>query len=180
MKIEEEAMLDDGDERRRIEVKLKWHGMLCPECFQSASLYVTFTGECRLTGLGSDDTGDHEWGEESPCRCGNCGFEAPVCAFEWGEPGTVLVFEPGGEDAEPEVSWEIMVCAMAEDDEDHLTLAQSLGTEPTSWDVEVRRVVRSTGVVDVVWAREGLGRIGVHGATKRAEELFPFAGVEHV
>jgi hypothetical protein len=56
------------------------HGMACPACGHDSDLSVSFVGSCTLTSGGSEDAGDHEWGDESDASCG-CGFVAKVAAF---------------------------------------------------------------------------------------------------
>lgn len=55
--------------------------MACPECGQRHRFHITFTGVCEVTEDGSEDAGDHEWTNESTCRCGHCDASATVLDF---------------------------------------------------------------------------------------------------
>ena len=57
------------------------HGLACPICHHDDRIEVTFTGTCLLTGSGSEDNGDHEWDESSPCMCRHCYHMATVNDF---------------------------------------------------------------------------------------------------
>lgn len=92
--------------------KLKWHGMLCPACLTDQSLEVKFTGTAKITDQGSEDSGDHEWGEDSICQCTACRFSGPVIAFHAGNMGDDLRFSVYSPDRDPELG------EIEEDDED--------------------------------------------------------------
>lgn len=166
-----------------VTIKLKWHGMACPSCFESTTLRVTFTGTARLTGGGSEDDGNHEWGEDSPCTCG-CGFTGPVRAFQWGEAGTELTFtafdpelaDPTHDDGD--VTFEVQVCGMAPcpSGNGDVILASSINLEPTTWDVSVLRRVASTGVIDPIEEYEDFRTQGEASACcDRLMAKYPFA-----
>lgn len=132
-------------------VRLKWHGMLCPRCFADLDLRVTYTGTCKLTPEGSEDVGGHEWNEDSKCRCMRCDFASTVAAFQWGEAGELLEFKADPTGETKDVTFEIQVMGMAPNearaDREH-QLAAGLEVEPHYWDLEVVRIVRSTGRCD--------------------------------
>lgn len=58
-------------------VREEWD-MECPSCHDDNHLHITFTGECHLTVDGTDDDGDHEWNDDSPCRCSSCDWSGKV------------------------------------------------------------------------------------------------------
>lgn len=58
------------------------YGMKCPKCGRDDELVVTFTGQCKLLSDGSDDIGDHAWGDESRCICNHCDHAATVADFK--------------------------------------------------------------------------------------------------
>jgi hypothetical protein len=55
--------------------------MICPTCKSDEGLTVSFVGTARLTGDGSEDVGDHEWGSGSDCSC-DCGWQGLVADAE--------------------------------------------------------------------------------------------------
>ena len=55
--------------------------MACPECGGDSEIEVAATVWVRLCPDGTDASGDHEWDDDSPCRCGACGHEARVADF---------------------------------------------------------------------------------------------------
>jgi hypothetical protein len=57
------------------------HRVCCPNCKSDQSIKVTFTGTCLLTDDGSEDDGDHEWGDESAASCTKCGHDGFVRDF---------------------------------------------------------------------------------------------------
>lgn len=87
-----------------ISLTLNWAGMICPNCLEDDDLNVSFAGTCRLTPSGSEDVGNHEWGDDSHCQCESCGFSAPVPAFRLGEGGETLEIDfedPIADEREP-------------------------------------------------------------------------------
>jgi len=168
-------------------IRMAWHEMLCPSCFTDDGLNVTFTGTCHLTFSGSEDVGDHEWGDASMCRCTNCGFTAPVIAFRYwsaseGEDMTIIEEDADGEEEQP-CTFEIQVSAMATDpDTGDQRLAQSF--EPSVpiefYDVELKRLRPSTGEIDVLIEHEELKEDEANRAAESLEERFPFADSEWI
>jgi DNA-directed RNA polymerase subunit RPC12/RpoP len=61
-------------------VRKEWN-MACPDCGADDRLIVTFQSEALLTPNGTDDdegSGDHEWDDQSPIRCDECGWGGKV------------------------------------------------------------------------------------------------------
>jgi len=68
--------------------------MVCPKCGRTDQLDIAATVWVRLTPDGTDndaaDDGDHEWDDDSVCRCAACGWA-----------GTVLNASPDDGDGDP-------------------------------------------------------------------------------
>lgn len=108
-------------------ITLAWHQMFCWMCL-STNLHVRFTGTARLTGGGSEDVGDHEWNDDSETCCQDCQALGPARMFKFGEVGnsgeTITVPWRVTEDGDdcPDISFEIQLLPMTEDDEgSHIT-----------------------------------------------------------
>ncbi|RUU76135.1 hypothetical protein [Mesorhizobium sp. M7A.F.Ca.MR.362.00.0.0] len=59
--------------------------MRCPECGDDAHIQVAALVWVKLVSDGTDADGDHEWDDESPCRCNSCDYTAKVINFTEGE-----------------------------------------------------------------------------------------------
>ena len=59
-----------------------WHGMTCPKCGSDQDLRVAFKGVCKMTANGSEDSGDHDWDDDSACWCASCYYAAKAKDFE--------------------------------------------------------------------------------------------------
>ena len=57
------------------------HSLACRKCGQAEDLDIVITTLARVTAEGSEPNGDHEWNDESFCRCPSCGTEGAVAAF---------------------------------------------------------------------------------------------------
>lgn len=55
--------------------------LACPKCGSDAHLRVAIDTWAELSTDGTDPVGDHEWNEQSSCRCTNCEFKASVKQF---------------------------------------------------------------------------------------------------
>lgn len=72
------------------------HGMTCPHCQHDDQLDVVYSAWTRLVPDGTDDelVDDHdlEWDEQSPCRCGACGWTGTVKDARWaaGQPAHLI------------------------------------------------------------------------------------------
>lgn len=52
--------------------------MRCPKCGRDDGLQIVITTFARLTPDGTEDVGDHEWEDDSVCRCGHCYWAGKV------------------------------------------------------------------------------------------------------
>jgi len=59
-------------------------GRRCPKCGQFGWFKIAFEGLADVTDEGSDDEGNHEWDEDSFCRCPECGFMGEARDFHEG------------------------------------------------------------------------------------------------
>jgi hypothetical protein len=59
----------------------KTHGLCCPECGKDDRLHVSFKGQALLTPYGSEDSGDHEWDDDSEILCGHCDTHSALKFF---------------------------------------------------------------------------------------------------
>lgn len=61
------------------------YGMFCPSCGQSDEIDISATVDVRLTIDGTDadasSDGSHNWDDDTPCSCANCGHSATVADF---------------------------------------------------------------------------------------------------
>ncbi len=128
-----------------VTLSLNSHGMICPGCLEDDSLRVTFTGTCLLTNDGSEDDGDHEWDDDSPCQCSRCNFSAPVSVFRLGdeEEAIDIAFEdPDAEKRSPsfdfrhdvEIDPVFTIVRQNKDGTHVLTLRGQIGL--FTWDIE--------------------------------------------
>lgn len=53
----------------------------CPKCGQEEHFRIAATISCLVTDDGSDPVGDHEWDEDSPTYCPECGFSGGLKDF---------------------------------------------------------------------------------------------------
>ncbi len=157
-------------------IKADWHNMFCPQCKEKAFLNIEFSGICKLTPDGSEDTGAHEWDGNSACICTTCGFKgvASMFAFEANDAGVV--------DLQPddEITFEIIVSGMVTNDRDEAILADEAGVDPQFWDVELRRANMRSGVVDIIAETEDIDSYDVADAVAQGLEEMSGAGVEWV
>jgi hypothetical protein len=56
-------------------------GICCPKCGQEDQLRIAATISCLVTDDGSDPVGDHEWDDDSPTSCPECGFNGGLKDF---------------------------------------------------------------------------------------------------
>ena len=61
------------------------YGMFCPSCGHSDEIDITANVDVRLTydGTDADESADgsHNWDDDTPCSCANCGHSATVADF---------------------------------------------------------------------------------------------------
>ena len=55
--------------------------MACPKCGQDDELIVEITCQAVLTAEGTEPFGDHEWDDDSFCRCRACKHIGTVAEF---------------------------------------------------------------------------------------------------
>lgn len=70
--------------------------MCCPKCGNRESFSIKFTGTCEVDDESSSDDGDHEWDDNSACRC-QCGYGATVKDFTF-TGLDALIFDRSDED----------------------------------------------------------------------------------
>lgn len=56
--------------------------MTCPECGDDSEIEVAALVWVKLVHDGTEADGDHEWDDDSPCRCNACGFTGKVINFD--------------------------------------------------------------------------------------------------
>jgi len=56
-------------------------GIQCPECEHHTEFFVTMTAVFSLRDEGTEQNGDSEWDDDSPCECSNCGYSAKMADF---------------------------------------------------------------------------------------------------
>lgn len=56
-------------------------GFCCPECGSEGPFDIEITTTARVYDSGACDTTDHEWDDDSPCECVECGHAARVEDF---------------------------------------------------------------------------------------------------
>lgn len=159
-------------------ITLKWHGMICPDCHTDDGLYVIFQGEALLTQNGTEYESDHEWDNDSHCRCRNCGFAGPARLFQgWGNEGEVVDFN-FWPDEEKISSFEIVVYGMAKNEDGAFMLASELGVEPEFWDAHLtRRTLCAGGRIDILEEHENLTRDVMEAVVCELERKYPFASL---
>jgi hypothetical protein len=57
-------------------------GIRCPKCGQEEHFRIAAIIQCLVTDDGSDPVGDHEWDEDSPASCPECGFNGEWKKFQ--------------------------------------------------------------------------------------------------
>ena len=57
------------------------YGLACPRCDYDETLDIQIFCMARVTSQGSEPFGDHEWDEDSFCRCPNCNRTGDVSEF---------------------------------------------------------------------------------------------------
>jgi hypothetical protein len=55
--------------------------LACPKCGQAEALEVQITAMALLTRDGTEPFGDHEWDDNSLCRCPECDHSGNISAF---------------------------------------------------------------------------------------------------
>lgn len=58
-----------------------WYPLKCPVCSQTDSFDVVVSTWAELHEDGTEVYGDHEWDDESTCKCGDCGYIGVVGEF---------------------------------------------------------------------------------------------------
>jgi hypothetical protein len=62
--------------------------MACPTCGSDEDLLVDITTLAYLTPDGTEPTGDHDWDDDSDCRCSACDHAGRVSDFRIHNGGT--------------------------------------------------------------------------------------------
>lgn len=57
--------------------------MACPECGENSLFRIRFEGTAQVSDDTSEDDGDHDWNDESDCRCGFCEHAGRVKDFTY-------------------------------------------------------------------------------------------------
>jgi len=73
-------------------------GMRCPHCGNSSNFDITTTVICKVDDDGSDaNYSDHEWDDDSQCRCSRCAYEGVVRDFIFARENLVVLVLDGGQ-----------------------------------------------------------------------------------
>lgn len=57
-------------------------GLECPKCGSDSRLSIVIRAWANLGIDGTEPYGDHEWDQDSPCMCSDCGHTANVMHFD--------------------------------------------------------------------------------------------------